>query len=57
MVCFDKGLEEAFRCVAKGDVGVDDVELPSVPDGLLDAQSLCDAEVVDEVDLDSGPGI
>ena len=29
-VCFGQGLEEGFRGVAEGDVGVDDVELPSV---------------------------
>ena len=34
-VCFSQGLEEWFRGVAKGDVGVDDVELPSVPDDLI----------------------
>ena len=31
-----QGLEEGFRGVAEGDVGVDDVELPSVPDDLID---------------------
>ena len=36
-VCFGQGLEEGFRGVAEGDVGVDDVELSSVPDDLLDA--------------------
>ena len=36
-VCFGQGLEEGFRGVAEGDVGVDDVELPSVPDDLVDA--------------------
>ena len=36
-VCFGQGLEEGFRDVAEGDVGVDDVELPSVPDDLVDA--------------------
>ena len=30
------GLEEGFGGVAEGDVGVDDVELPSVPDDLID---------------------
>ena len=32
-----RGLEEGFRVVAKGEVGVDDVELPPVPDDLVDA--------------------
>ena len=36
-VCLGQGLEEGFRGVAEGDVGVDDVELPSVPDHLVDA--------------------
>ena len=36
-VCLSQGLEEGFRGVAKGDVDVDDVELPSVPDDLIDA--------------------
>ena len=36
-VCFGQGLEEGFCGVAEGDVGVDDVELPSVPDDLVDA--------------------
>ena len=36
-VCFGQGLEEGFRGVAKGDVGVDDVELPFVLDNLVDA--------------------
>ena len=31
-----QGLEEGFRGFAEGDVGVDDVELPSVPDDLID---------------------
>ena len=35
-VCLGQGLEEGFRGVAKRDVGVDDVELPSVPDDLID---------------------
>ena len=35
-VCLSQGLEEGFRGVAKGDVGVDDFELPSLPDGLID---------------------
>ena len=36
-VCLGQGLEEGFRGVAEVDVGVDDVELPSVPDDLVDA--------------------
>ena len=36
-VCFVWGLEEGSRGVAEGDVGVDDVEMPSVPDDLVDA--------------------
>ena len=36
-VLFGQSLEERFRGVAEGDVGVDDVELPSVPDDLVDA--------------------
>ena len=35
-VCLGQDLEEGFRGVAEGDVGVDDVELPSVPDDLID---------------------
>ena len=35
-VCRGQGLEEGFRGVAEGDVGVDDVGLPSVPDDLID---------------------
>ena len=35
-VCFGKDLEEGFRGVAEGDVGVDDFELPSVPHDLVD---------------------
>ena len=35
-VCLGQGLEEGFRGVAEGDVGVDDVELPSVSDDLID---------------------
>ena len=35
-VCLGEGLEEGFCGVAEGDVGVDDVELPSVPDDLID---------------------
>ena len=35
-VCLGQGLEEGFRGFAEGDVGVDDVELPSVPDHLID---------------------
>ena len=56
-VGFGQGLEEGFRRVAAGDVGVDDVELPSVPDDLVDAQCPWDAEVVDEVDMEASPGI
>ena len=56
-VCFGQGLEEGLCRVAEGDVGVDDVELPSVPDDLVDAQSHWDAEVVDQVDVDVGSGI
>ena len=36
LVCLGQGLEEGFRGFAEGDVGVDDVELPSVPDDLID---------------------
>ena len=36
-VCFGQGLEEWFCGVAGVDVGGDDVELPSVPDNLIDA--------------------
>ena len=36
-VCLGQGLEEGFRGVAEEDVGVDDVELPLVPDDLVDA--------------------
>ena len=36
-VCFGQGLEEGFRGVAEWDMGVDDAELPSVPDDLVDA--------------------
>ena len=35
-VCLGQGLEEGFSGVVEGDVGVDDVELPSVPDDLID---------------------
>ena len=56
-VCFGQGLEESFRGVAERDVGVDDVELPSVPNDLVDAESPWDAEVVDEVDVDAGSGV
>ena len=34
-VCLGQGLKEGFRGVAEGDVGVDDVQLPSVPDDLI----------------------
>ena len=36
-LCLGQGLEEGFCGVAQGDVGVDDDELPSVPDELIDA--------------------
>ena len=36
-VCLGQGLEEGFRRFAKEDVGVYDVELPSVPDDFVDA--------------------
>ena len=36
-VCLGQGLEEGFCGVAEGDLGVDDVELPSVPNDLVDA--------------------
>ena len=39
-ICFGQGLDEEFCGVAEGDVGVDDVELPSVPDILVDSVSL-----------------
>ena len=35
-VCFSQGLEGGNRGVAEGDVGVDGVELPSVPNDLVD---------------------
>ena len=35
-VCLGQGLEEGFGGVAEGDLGVDDVKLPSVPDDLID---------------------
>ena len=56
-VSLGQGLEEGFHRAADGDVVVDDVELPSVHNGLVDAQSPWDAEVVDGVDVDAGPGI
>ena len=56
-VCFGQRLEQGFCRFAERDVGFDDVELPSVLDDLVDAQSPWDAEVVDEVDVDAGPGI
>ena len=56
-VCLGRGLEEGCRPVAERDVCFDDVELPSVPDDFVDAQSPWDADVVDEVDTDTGPGI
>ena len=36
-VCFGQGFEEGFRGFAKGDLGIDDVELPSVRDDLVEA--------------------
>ena len=36
-VCFGEGLEKGFCRVAEGDVSVDDVELPFVPNDFLDA--------------------
>ena len=36
-VCFGQGLGQGFSGVAEGDLGVDDVELPSVPDDLVGA--------------------
>ena len=56
-VCLGQGLEEGFRGFAEGDVGVDDVELPSVPDDLIDTYPPWDAGVVDEVDVDAGLGV
>ena len=56
-VCLGQGLEEGLCRVAEGDVGVDDVELPSVPDDLLDTKCPWDAELADEVGVDAGPGI
>ena len=56
-VCLGQDLEEGFRCVAEGDVGVDVIELPSVPHNYVDAQSPQDAHVVDQVDVDAHPGI
>ena len=38
-------------------MGVDDVELPSVPDDLIDTYPTWDAKVVDEVDVDAGLGV
>ena len=35
-VCLGQGLEEGIRGVTEGDVGVDDVELSSVPNNLID---------------------
>ena len=52
-VCFSQGFEEGFRGVAEEDVGVDDVEVPSGPDDLVDAQSPSDAQLVDEVGVDA----
>ena len=36
-VCFDQGLNVGFGGAAESDAGVDDVELPSVSDDLVDA--------------------
>ena len=57
MVCLGQRLEKGFCCVAKGDMSVDDIELPSVPDDLTDTQPPWDAEVLDEVDMDASLGI
>ena len=35
-VCFGEGLEEGFDGIAEGNVGDDDLELPSVSDDLVD---------------------
>ena len=56
-VCLGQDLEEGFCCVAEGDVGADDVELPSLPDDSVDAQSPRDGEVVDELDVDARPAV
>ena len=56
-VCLGQGLEEGFRHVAEGDVTVDEVELPSVPDDFVDAQPPWDAQVVGEVKVDARLGI
>ena len=56
-VCLGQGLEEGFRCVDEDDVGVDDVELPSLPNHFVDAQPPWDAQVVDKLDVDERPGI
>ena len=56
-VCFGQGLEKGFRGIPKADVGVDDVELLSVPGDFVDALSPWDAEVVDEIDVDASSGI
>ena len=56
-VCPSQGLAEGFHGVAEGDVGVDDVELPSVLNNLIDTWPLWDAEVVDESDVDAGSGV
>ena len=57
VVRLGQGIEEGFRGFAEGDVGVDDVELPSVPDDLIDTLPPWDAEVVDEVDVDAVLGV
>ena len=56
-VCLGQGLQKGFRGIAEADVGINDVELPSVPNDLIDAQPPSDAEVVDEVDADAGSGV
>ena len=57
VVCLCQGLEEGFDRIAKGEVAVDDVELPSVPHNFVDAQPSWDAEVPDEVDVHARLGI
>ena len=52
-----KGLEVRFCRLAEGDVGVDDVELSSVPDDFVGNQSPWDAEVVDKMEVDARQGI
>ena len=54
-VCLGQGLEEGFRGVAEGDPGVDDVELPSVPDSLSsscrkqDKESMHDTQCINHL--------